>query len=351
MSETLDRFDHQGRGVEIRVGTLDDRAGCVDCFNAIFPVDDESISPIDGREWDWKFSDALTGRREFVVAAFEDEPGRILGAYGCQPMDAIVEGEVRRTSQIIDLMVRHDTRRIGERPGLFVHLGRRFYERFCGAGPDRQLFNYGWPVPAWRMGQRYLRYENIRDWNYLVHTPSFEPAPRNRSLEIRELDPTDPTTAAAIDGLWQRLSASSLLAIVKDHRWWDWRYRQHPKREYRMFGCFDARAGSQLRGVAVDTRAGLLRPNSAFLVDWLVAPDDEDAIRSLVAHAEDRAREEQTGALITVLSAADPRNRIVQRLGFETWSTPYFLVVASFGPDTGFLRDHWHFTMGESDLV
>ena len=29
--------------------------------------------------------------------------------------------------------------------------------------------NYGWPIPAWRVGQRYLRYQNTRDWNFLAH--------------------------------------------------------------------------------------------------------------------------------------------------------------------------------------
>ena len=104
--------------------------------------------------------------REILVA--EHPEIGIAGAYPSQSLRAHCEGREIHVSHGTDLMVRHDWRRVGPRPGLFVTLGLAFNERFSSPGGPLNSFHYGWPVPAWRMGQRYLGYENVRDWNFVA---------------------------------------------------------------------------------------------------------------------------------------------------------------------------------------
>ncbi len=344
--EILSEFEYRGETVRIRTFQPGDEAGLIDCYNSIFPVDHPSQLPQTRALWDWKFSTAVSGRREVVLA--DHERAGVIGAYPCVPLRVRLRGEERWASQIVDLMVRHDWRRVGPRPGLFVTLGNAFYQRYCGGASELQAFNYGWPVPAWRIGQRYLRYENVRDWNFLAKEVPVEEdrlvqAPRG--FEIVEVD----RPAREVDDLFERASVGSELTLVKDRTYLQWRYVEHPERDYRLFECRGPRGG--LRGMAVYTRGGLLRPDTSFLCDWLVAPGDEPAVRCLVAACERAARHDETGVLAGVFNPADPRFGMLQDLGYRVWDSGYFLVVAPFAVDTLWMRGAWPFTMGDSDLI
>ncbi len=303
------------------------------------------LRPMDLATWRWKYGAPGMDRREMVLATHE-EVG-VVGAYPSQPLRAYVDGRPLRTAQITDLMVRHDWRRVGTRPGLFVQLGQLYYDRFCGAGPDRQAFNYGWPVPAWRIGQRYLRYENVRDWNFLVREIPVAAGglvSMPSGFEVNEVV----RFGADVDALFASIMPHARFTLHKDAAWLNWRYADHPGRRYRLLEC---RVAGALRAIGVDCLGDLRRPHTSFLVDWLAPAADGDALRAVVAAAEQRAHRDETGVLATVVNPADPRLRTLQQFGYDTWDSGYFLVVAPFALDTMFLRDAWHFTMGESDLI
>jgi hypothetical protein len=345
VTEVLASLLVRGRPLEIRIAEPADDAALVDCFNSIFPVDHPSVPPMDLATWRWKYRAPGLARREMIVATHA-EVG-VVGAYPSQPLRARFEGQPCRTAQITDLMVRHAWRRVGERPGLFVQMGKLYYGLYCGAGEERQRFNYGWPVPAWRIGQRYLQYENVRDWNFLareipVATSQLTAMPAGFTAQEVE------RFGAETDALFERVAGESRFTLEKDSTWLNWRYAEHPSRRYRLL---ELRARGELRAIAVDGIADLRRPNTSFLVDWIVPAGDGDALAAIVAAAERRAHAAGTGALATVANPADPRHRRLQQFGYDTWDSGYFLVVAAFTLDAMVLRDAWHFTMGESDLI
>jgi hypothetical protein len=345
MGAVLAQLEVRGAPLVIRHAEVADDQALVDCFNAIFPVDDPAVAAMDLPTWRWKYA-APGGLGRELLLATHPEVG-VVGAYPSQPLSALCAGQPVRTAQITDLMVRHDWRRIGERPGLFVQMGREYYRAFGGPGDGKQSFNYGWPVPAWRIGQRYLRYENVRDWNFLARELPADAAARTAApggFSCRDVDRFGP----AVDALFARLGPAERFTLVKDAAWLNWRYADHPRQRYRLFECWK---DGELRAIGVDTIGHLLRPNTSFLVDWLVAPSDHDALVAIVAHAETAACRAGTGVLALVQSPVDPRYRPIQRLGYATWDSGYFLVVATFTLDSMFLRDAWHFTMGESDLI
>ena len=75
-------------------------------------------------------------------------------------------------------------RRSGPRPGPIIHLARELHDCFCG--PRARLLDrghsllYGYPVPIWRIAQRYLASEMVRDMDVLfreVQTADARAAP------------------------------------------------------------------------------------------------------------------------------------------------------------------------------
>jgi hypothetical protein len=324
-----------------------DEHAIIACYNKIFPTGDGKIPPRTLARWRWLYLENPVGIVHHVVA--EHEELGVVGGYASIPVRIHCQGEIKLATQNSDLMVLPEWRRHGARPGLFVQLGYLFYELFCGTGPGKALFCYGWPVPAWRMGQAYLKYWNIRDWDLLFREAGpggFPPRATSATLATREVA----QVPGDVDALHARLAGTWELALVRDEKYLSWRYARCPDRKYRILECREVATGS-LRGLAVYTVGDLIRPHTSFLVDWLVPADDHDAAAALVAAAERQAGLDGTGVLATIFNHVDPRFLPFQRLGFQLLGTSYFIVVASFFHDTYFFREKWYYTMGDSDLV
>jgi hypothetical protein len=333
--------------VEIRPYRDGDAAALLAAYNAVFVTADGRIKPRSMAHWRWKYLDNPTGILQVVVADHREQG--IVGSYASIPMRLWVEGEDRLCAQGSDLFVLPEWRRYGPRPGLFVSLGRAHHERFSGREPGKYLFTYGWPIPNWRISQKYLNYENIRDWDFLFREVAESLPERSApaALVVRQVD----RFAEDVDALWQRERASMTMAIARDRRYLHWRYADAPDRAYRLFECRERSTGL-LRGICVYGVCDFLFPNTGFLVDWLCPAADEDATTAMVAAVERRAAEDRVTALATLFPQLDPRFLKFQRLGYLVYGTSYFLVVAQpVAFDTFFYREQWYHTCGDSDLV
>jgi hypothetical protein len=327
---------------EIRAYRPGDEAGILSCYNRIFPTADGRIPPRTAAHWEWKFLRNPTGIVHHAVAV--DAGAGIVGGYAGIPVWVWNEGRVELAAQAVDLMVLPEWRRAGKRPGLFVQIGLKFYELFCGEGEGKAVFNFGWPIPAWRMGQRYLRYENIRDWDITFRELAAGARRSPSSLQTKAVTRFAPD----VDALFERVRPELKLALVRDTSYLNWRYAQAPL-TYKLFEC--RQADGLLRGLCVYAVRDLFRPHTSFLVDWLASAADDEATRSMLAACETQAVADGTGVLAMVWSHADPRFLAVQRLGYDVRGTSYFLVMALFKYDTFYCRDRWYMTMGDSDLV
>lgn len=298
--------------------------------------------------WQWKFRDNPTGLIHTMVAAHED--GRIVGAYVTMPTRVRVDGEQLLCGQCVDLFVLSEFRRAGKRPGLFVNLALEHYALWGGKGEGRNAFHYGWPVATWRIGQRYLRYEMIRDWDFLFEQrppDGFPARATSDALEVREVARFDGDT----DALWDSLKDQSRLSLVRDARYLNWRFADAHDVVYELLECRERRTG-RLRGIAVLTQRDILFPGSTFLVDWLVPADDEDATIALVAAGERRADELGSPVLATLFQHLDVRFLAFQRFGFQVYGTAWFQVVIPFTlDDARFYKDHWYHTLGDADVI
>jgi GNAT superfamily N-acetyltransferase len=318
-----------------------DEPGLLAGHNQIFPA--RSLA-----HWQWKFRDNPTGLVHTMVA--DHEQHGIVGAYVTIPARVRIEGQERICGQCVDLWVLPEHRRHGPRPGLFVNLALAHYEQWGGKAPDQNAFHYGWPIATWRIGQKYLRYEMVRDWDFLFRElppNGLPPRATSAELEVRRV----PRFSADTDALWAANQDATQLALVRDASYLNWRFADAHDATYELYECRE-RATNRLRGIAVLAERDFLFAHTCFLVDWLVPADDQDATVALVAQAEQRANAMRAGVLATLFQHRDPRFLGFQRLGFLVYGTIYFQVVIPFDQhDVQFHKEHWYHTLGDSDLV
>lgn len=316
---------------------------------ALLAAHNKTFEPVRSlAHWNWKFRDNPTGQVHVMVAATAS--GDIGGAYVTLPVRVRIDGEERLAGQCVDLFVLPEFRRAGRRPGLFVNLAHAHYECWGGSAPHQNAFHYGWPIATWRIGQKYLRYEVVRDWDFLFAQRPAEGFPKravSSELEVRRVDRLDADT----DALWDSVKDASRLAIVRDARYLNWRFADAHDADYELYECRE-QGGGRLRGVTALRRCDLLFPGTTFLADWLVPDTDLDTAAAFIAMAEERANATGSAVVSTLFQHLDPRFLAFQRLGFQVYGTSYFQVVIPFTTaDARFYKDHWYHTLGDSDLV
>jgi hypothetical protein len=327
--------------ITIRPWRPGDEHGVLAGHNQIFPA--RSLA-----HWQWKFRDNPTGQVHIMVA--EHATAGLVGAYVTLPVHATIEGKRRMLGQCVDLWVLPEHRRAGPRPGLFVNLALAHYELWGGKGETQNSFHHGWPIATWRIGQKYLRYEMVRDWDFLFREVPAGGLPTRASsseLEVATVARYD----ADVDRLWDSFAPSTQLAVIRDQRYLNWRYADAHDARYELLECRERSTG-RLRGIAVLAHRDFVTPNTCFLVDWLAAADDQDTTVALVAAAEARTNALGAAVLATLFQHRDPRFLTFQRLGFLVYGTIYFQVVIPFDShETHFYKEQWYHTLGDSDLV
>lgn len=328
--------------IEIRAWRPGDEDSLLAAHNAQFAAAD---GPRSMAHWRWKYLDNPTGQQHIVIAVHETRG--VVGGYITLPVPVQIEGRRAIAGQPVDYFVLAEFRRAGKRPGLFVNCALRHYELFGGTRADQNAFHYGWAVPGWRMGQRYLSYENIRDWDYLFLELHGRARTAPSDLEVRRVD----RFTADADDLWAKVGADFRIAIVRDSRYLNWRYASATDHDYRLFECRERGSGA-LRGICVYRQCNFMHPGAAFVVDWVARSDDEACTDAMLAELERMAIADRSPVLATSFEKLDPRFLKFQRRGYLVHGTPYFTGVVSFdGHDTFFYRDSWYQTPGDSDLV
>ncbi|PIE24472.1 MAG: hypothetical protein CSA62_04120 [Planctomycetota bacterium] len=334
--------------LEIRAYCPGDEQQIVDAWNAIFPGNDGQ-APRKLDSWRWAFEQNPLHRCESVLAFVG---GELVGQYACIPQRAIKGGQELSLGLIVDGFVLPGHRRAGGSPGLIVHLARELYRRYCGpAASDVEqghLLTHGYTTQLYRIAQRYLQSEMVRDLDLLfreLHEPPLGLSDSAAELSIQVLTAPPEDT----DELWSKVASEFSFALVRDRIWFDWRYTQRPGYEYELIAVRDA-AGT-LRGLAVHRLGDYGLPGTGLICDWLVPGGDVDAELALLAALEEHSRAAGAVLLAAEFPQSDLRFLRWQRHGFLVGPPQQFLVMNSFGPSVLELRGSWFHTLGDSDLV
>ncbi|MBL8738742.1 MAG: GNAT family N-acetyltransferase [Planctomycetes bacterium] len=323
-----------------------DEAAVLACHNRVFASGPHGRAARSPLHWRWKFLENPTRRMQQMLAVHRDEG--VVGVYAAVPVAITLGGRRTFAAQAVDHCVRTEWLRHGGEPGLFARLGQAFLERWLGTGEDQAPLVYGLPGAGWRSGARHLGWQIARDWD--VTFRELPPGTAARAVPSALVVGTVGRFGTDVDRLFDRLEPGLGVATVRDHRYLNWRYADHCEHRYVLYECRE-RASGTLRAVAVYGVGNLLRPHTSYVVDWLVGPDDGDAMAALLAAAEARAMEDGTGMVCSVWNHMDPRFLRMQEHGYRVRGTPWFLAIASAVHDTPYFRDRWFFTLGDSDLV
>ena len=200
-------------------------------------------------------------------------------------------------------------------------------------------------VTALGEGVTHLKVGVLRDVCFLLRRSE-------RPLEV----PTDAPEVVpvarfgdAAEALWARCAAELGTGTVRDPRYLNWRYAEHPDIPHLLL---EARSGTELRGLAA-LRAGGYDPRLFSLLDWLVPFEDRATERALLARASAEGRARSLPFLAAWTPLALPlAQRWQEELGFFARGTPFQECYRAWGPGLGrrWLDEHWVQTMGDIDF-
>ena len=320
-------------------------------FNRVFGGVDPNFVPRTMEEWEWAYKHNPSGWR--IYLAVHDD-GRVLSQYAGIPERARIDGEPTFFTQAVDSMTDPSFRAGLKRPGLFVLTSRPYSDAYGGPPPDKDAVVWGYPIPpAWRIGKRYMQSEVVRTQLKLVCEPDQLQLPPGGRLTVEELERFPDDTHELFDAQAARSGAIA----VRDKAHLDWRYVDKPGADYAKVAV---RRDGRLVGLAV-ARPGVFSHDAGHLLaDWLVGapgragePFDLEAAAELLAWWRDRAVAANAGPLTCVFPDTSAEWLALQEVGFRARDTVYFLTARNFVKqyDMRWLRRHWFYTLGNSDLV
>jgi hypothetical protein len=317
-----------------------DEESLIRTFNLVFTEEHPELPPMTMERWDWEFRRNPAGQRIWVAAVGDE----IVAQYAGLPARVWIAGRESVFTQIVDSMVHPDHRRGLKRPGLFVKVGQLFLDSV--GGPAKDLVCWGMPVePAWRIGQAFLKYELVRTQTLLGREPG--PGPTDLPEGVEVLERFDHQAR----WLWDRCCGDWGASTIRDDTYLNWRFVERPDKTYRILGVRDDEG--VLRGYAIYHFGNWIMPDMALLVDWLVPPGEPAVGEALQRAFLACARSDGAKIAGTIIPDWSPWFDIFQQWGFLVWPSDLLHVGRNYLRkfDMLWLRDHWWYQLGDTDLV
>jgi len=330
-----------------------DEEAILETFNRVFSGVDPNFVPRTLEEWRWTYTDNPSGWR--ISLAVTDD-GQVISQYAGIAQRMLLDGEPAHFSQAVDSMTDPAFRGGLKRPGFFVLTGYPYAEGYGGPPPDKDTVMWGLPVPpAWRIGNLYLKYELIRTHLKLIADPDALELPGlgQHGVDIEELTefPED------AEELFLEHAARHGAMAVRDKQQLDWRYTQRPGYDYHIAA---ARRRGRLVGLTIQRAGSFDGAPGSLVCDWIcgkptdaIAPFDRGAALEMLAWHKHRAIAGGAGPLTALFPDTAPEWIGFQEVGFRARDTSYFLVGRNYVKqyDMRWLRRHWYYTLGDTDLA
>jgi hypothetical protein len=302
---------------------------CLDLFELAFGY------RMDPALWRWKYRDAASPG----MGVWRD--GRLVAFYGAMPRPVLFRGTPVSTVQIGDVMSHPAERGVMTRSGPFQIAASTFIDRSVGYGRP-QLFGFGFPTAkALQVAQKLGLYEAVDQ----ICELSWPVANRGWRHRLLRWAPATAADAPVIDRLWRQMAADFQDSIigVRDARYVQERYRQHPTVQYECLLVRRFLTGAA-SGLVVVRRP---EPARVELID-LIAP--RRSFPSLLATVR-RWAAAQGAQRVTAWVTASHANAF-DPTGAQ--STPIDLMVPanvwSAGPSADELRGRWWLMAGDTDF-
>jgi len=337
--------------------TPEDRRAVDALYRRVFGNDSADASRL---RWDWQYRFNPNNPGGTPVIWIAREGPTIVGQYATMPVRLQVHGRETDASWGMDVMVAPERQRQGMGEVLF-----RTWDRHVGASlglglsesSHHLLRKLRWPEPGpvpclvKPLTRRALKRP---DWpepiNMLVSAvtlPVVKVVARARPLRaemavIRRFQP-------GFTGLWERLAPKFEFAVRRDAPYLNWKYNETPHVRYTLAALS---RGGGLDGYAVYRHLQEPRGRVTLLVDWLVDPDDEAGMKTLLRWVDREARAADSDKIRTYC-LHDGYRRQLKRSGYFSMKSPMAFTARINGADlpADFYDDtsRWHVTLGDSD--
>ncbi len=341
------------RSFTIRPYRPGDEEAILELFNGVFGEGEAGFEPRTLEQWRWMYSDNPAGT--LIMLAVE-ESGRVIAHYAFLPARTRMDGEIVVSGLGVDSMVHRDYRRGLRKEGAFVQTTRAYFSTI-GTWPSCAM-SYGFPNrKALPVGVRVIGYKPVFEpvmtlYRNFFQDPDDDAVGRDHAdeAEVVEIDRIGPE----LDLLWTRHERHFPLARVRDATWLRWRYDRCPFHSYRKF-LIRPRAGAAGAAAAPRaffvTRPGWQKQPIQALLDYVGAPDDAASVALALRTTTRLARESGQARVEAWWPERSPFFRHALAAGMRSEPSLYVLcvVLSREKPDLDWVREHWYYTIGDSD--
>jgi GNAT superfamily N-acetyltransferase len=335
----------------------EDRRAVDALYRRVFGIDAAEASRL---RWEWQYRRNPNNPGQEPEIWIAREGPAIIGQYATMPVKLLVRGKEVKGSWGMDVMVAPERQRQGLGEVLF-----RTWDRNVGASLGLGLSDASYrlfqkmrwpdvgPVPCFvkPLTRRALRRP---EWpqavNRLVSAvtlPLVKIVARNRPLraEVRLLQRFDDSFTT----LWESIATKLELAVRRDAAYLNWKFTTAPHVRYSIAAL---RREDRNVGYAVYRHLHEPRGRVTLLVDFLVDPDDEEGLETLLGWVDREARRADSDK-IRAFALHGAFSKLLRRSGyFQVKSTMEFVLkVNALDVPPAFYEDteRWHITLGDSD--
>jgi hypothetical protein len=313
-------------------------------FNRIFAEIDSTFVPRTMEEWRWRNQLNPAGLRIFVCT---NADGEVVAHQAAIPVRLVHRGEPVIWNQIVDSFADPRHGKSLKRPGLFVICAKPFGDHYGGPPPKDQIM-YGLPIRrAYRIGQKFLGYQTVREQLILEADPRQMPRadPGRTRIEIIT------RFTEEVAELFARACVPHAAIARRDAAFLNWRFADKPGADYHFALARDD--GGRLLGYVVLSLGQFDLKESALVVDWLVDPAAPEAGIALRAYAGEWARARGADSLRALFPETCADFHAFQEQGYRACETAYITAAGSYTRafHTLALFWGWYYTLAEFDLA
>ncbi len=294
--------------------------------------------------WNWKYANGQFSHRILLGL---DTAGAVQAMYGGIAYAANWLGRTVEIVQLVDIMTHPEVRKTG----LFPAMAQTFFDWM--AGPDKAVVLYGFPGQYhFDIGKKYLAYKAIRGGVTCLTVSTENLAARSRPNPAYQMDLLS-ESGSIFDTLWHQCQTDYPLAVIRDRRFMNWRFFQHPHHSYDVWLYRQVSTSGNSDPVALGYAVVSSNQEPARLLDILLP-------RTLAASADFFSRLGaiyQTRGLQRLMTWLPPHHFTTQSAlaaGFDIEAEPLGIIPTAriFHPELTFdwLNEQMFYTLADADL-
>ncbi|MGE0086278.1 MAG: GNAT family N-acetyltransferase [Desulfococcaceae bacterium] len=287
--------------------------------------------------WNWKYTNNPYG---YNILLCVSENKTVAVFYGGISYTANCMGQTVKIANLMDVMAHPE-----HRGWMFIKTVKAYYDTY--GSPEKLTFLYGFPGEKhYIIGQKLLRYKKLeKGLTYLLANAADNATCGSHfGNYIRKTEKAD----GAFGLLWNKCADAYPFAVIRDDRFMQWRFFDHPVHRYEIWGYFSI-FSKQLKGYA----AVLHENEKIYLIDLFVIPCEKtakDFLSQIICQLGKQGKKEIAAWLPTghfLMNAAISS-------GFKTAKEPLGIIPVgmSFDPDVSlnWASENMFYTMADGDL-